>query len=35
MVNMYRIAMVPEDVLISGWRFYPLVTISGTHCLLR
>lgn len=35
MVNRYRIAIVPEDVLISGWLFCQIMTLSGIHCLLR
>jgi len=27
--------MALENTLISGWSFYPIVTISGIHCLLR
>jgi len=35
MVGRYRIAMFPDDVFVSIWRFYRMVTLSGASDQIR
>ena len=34
-VSRYQIATFLDDIVVFGWLFCHIVTISGTRCLLR